>query len=74
MALTLFLLEENSVIGWRVVEALLAPRILNIASYQGARKASTTCHPSDIVILKFQSKCHSTYVARLACYEMWSQF
>jgi hypothetical protein len=53
------------VIGWRVVEALLAPRILNSASNQGARKASTTCHPSDIVILKFQSKCHSTDVARL---------
>jgi hypothetical protein len=54
MALTLSLLDENSVIGWRVVEALLAPRILSIALNQGARKASTSCHPSNIVILKFK--------------------
>jgi hypothetical protein len=57
--------EENLERGWRAVEALLAPRILNIASNQGARKASTTCHPSDIVMLELQSKYHSTYVARL---------
>jgi hypothetical protein len=52
--------------GWRAGEALLARRILNIASNQGARKASTTCHSSGIVIRKFQSLYHSAN-ASLPC-------